>query len=347
MRKFINVLVVIVKVLIICYLCFSLVYISVAASQKEIDNKFYLVPPNSNYGINPVWLSDGNDTVINDIYDQLSTIGSKSAAYKMYETACKKLMLTKAYGLRASSIVSVSAGDLVVDVLSNRIEAYKVVGTPVLNANQKVESSYQNTVYVTKVSDPALSGILQKAVQIANRGYIIGQDRYIQSGKLSAMDDGGEVISWPQEYQKEVLTAERKYKDSDIREKSNFIITPDTMLDNAKISREYDEKQKMYFYTIDIELDCSDSWTEGTATYYEAKAIGDLLGSNMKSLVYNQMKITMTMYENGYLIDWYSLQEWTLTYKVAFLSATGVALSEKSEIFTYDPKDCPVVNFTE
>jgi hypothetical protein len=67
----------------------------------------------------------------------------------------------------------------------------------------------------------------------------------------------------------------------------------------------------------------------------------------MKSLVYNQMKVTMTMYENGYLVNWNIVQEWKLSYKVAILSATGVALSEKNEVFTYDPRDCGVVNFTK
>lgn len=333
------------KILSIIILCFILVYISVAASSKEVDNKFYLIPQNTNYGENPIWFTDGKDAPINEIYAQIEQVGAKQVAYNMYELACKKLMLAKAYGIRASSTVKVSAMDLVIDVLSNRIEAYKVVETPVLNANQKVESSYQNTVYISKVSDPALSGILQKAVQIANRGYINGE-RYIQKGKLSAMDDGGEVVEWPADYQKEELTAERTYKDTDIREKCNFIVNPATILDNAEIIREYDEDEKMYFYTINIELDCTDSEKEGAATYYEAKAIGDLLGENMKSLIYNQMKITMTMYENGYLINWNSVQEWTLTYKVAFMQATGVALSTKNEIFTYDPRDCQVVNFT-
>lgn len=346
MAKFFGGFIKFLKIITIIILCAILIYISVAASSKKVDNKFYLVPRNTNYGENPIWMSDGKDDPVNDIYDQIDQIGMVQASYNMYQLACKKLMLSKAYGLRANSSIKVKAIDLTVDVLSNRIEAYKVVDTPVLNANQKVESSYQNTVYITKVSDPFLSGVLQKAVQIANRGYFDGDNRFIQSGKLSPMEDGGEVIEWATNYDDEKLTAERTYKDDEIREKCNFIINDSTILNNAEITREYDEDEKMYFYTINIELDCTDSQTEGAATYYEAKAIGDILGDNMKSLIYSQMKITMTMYENGYLINWNSTQEWTLSYKVAIFAATGVALSEKNEVFTYDPRDCEVVNFT-
>ncbi len=346
MQRFLTGLVKFFKVLTIVVLCLALVYIAIAASGSQVDNKFYLVPRNTNYGANPIWLADGRDAPVNDIYNQINTIGNKEAAYRMYELACRKLMLCKAYGLRASANVNVNAVNLTVDVLTNRIEAYKVVGEPTLNANQLTESSYQNTIYVTKVSDPALSGILQKAVQIANRGYVYGADRYIQSGKLSAMNDGGEVVEWSDDYKREELTDLRTYNDSDLREKCNFIITRDTILNNAEVTREYDEEAGMYFYTIKIELDCTDSDQPGSAAYYEVKAISDLLGENMKSMVYNQLKITMTMYENGYIINWTSIQEWTLTYQVAFLKATGVALSEKHEVFTYDPRDCEIVNFT-
>ncbi|MGN1042866.1 MAG: hypothetical protein ACI4SK_05230, partial [Christensenellales bacterium] len=230
---------------------------------------------------------------------------------------------------------------------SNRTEQYMVAGTPALNANQKVYSSYVNTIYITQVSNPALEGILKSAVQFATRGYSDGTEDYVQKGSLSAMDGEDEVIEWNKNFEVEKPSAKRTYADDEIRDKCNFVVTKDTIVpESVVIEREYDAQAKGYLYHVSMDLDCTDE-SENGATYYEAKAIKDLLGSNMKSLVYSQLKIDMTLYSNGYLMTWDTVQEWTLNYSVAFLSAEGTALNKKCEVFSYQPDECKVVDFTK
>lgn len=345
-NKFFGTLIGIIKVLVILFLCFMLVYLSIAVFNMKMDNKFVLMK--GNYGKPPTWLDDWDNNDIDAIYDRMDTDGEFAVAYAMYLKACEKLMLAPVYGVRAVCNVGVTSGGLSIDVASNRTEQYRVEGTPVLNANQRVFSSYTNTIYVIDMNDPALAAILKAAIQFADRGYGVGGENYKQKGSLSVMDDEGEVITWSDSYEPEKKTAERVYADGDIKEKCNFVITPETMLpDSVEVKREYDEELQKYFYRIKMHLDCSDN-SEGSATYYEAKAIRDLLGKNMKSLVYSRMEVEMTMYSNGYLINWNTVQEWTLKYELAsFLSFVGTALNEKQEVFSYDPRECEVVDFTK
>ncbi len=333
------------KLAIILFLIFESVYNGIAIFNKNIDNKFVLAE--KNYGKNPLWLEDAYSTDIDAIYDKMEQEGEFMTAYAIYKRACEKLMLTKAYGVRATSTIDVSAGDIKIDVASNRTEQYLVAGVPEYNANQKVYSSYTNTIYVTDANDDFLASVLKGLIQFADRGYSDGVNSYKQKGKLSAMTEEGEVIEWATEYAPEEPTAARTYKDGDFKEKCNFVITPETILkDGVSVKRKYDEEYGMYLYTVRMSLDCSHN-DEGSATYYEAKAIGDVLGENMKSLTYSQMSIEMTLYSNGYLLTWDTVQEWTLVYDILISKLSGTALNKKYEVFSYDPQECEVVNFTK
>lgn len=341
--RFVRGLAVFFKILVILALCFELVYLSLAIFNRKIDNKFKLYI--GNYGVYPYWLEDSN-TDIDALYDRIPQDGEFAVAYAMYRKACEKLMLVPSYGVRAISSIDVTAGSYELEVASNRTEQYRVAGIPQINANQKVFSSYTNTIYITDVNDDALATILKGAIQFADRGYSDGTDNYKQKGTLSVMDDEGEVITWATEYAPEEITESRTYKDDDIKEKCNFIVNPDTILpDSVSIEREYDEEKGLYLYKVNMSLDCSDN-SEGSATYYEAKAIGDVLGKNMKSLLYSKLDIEMTLYSNGYLITWDTEQEWTLSYEILFLKLSGTALNKKCEVFSYDPRDCEVIDFT-
>lgn len=345
MKKAGNVILGIAKVLLILCLCFILVYVVMASMNGNMTNGFNV--KKGYYGVNPTWLDDADETVIDDIYARLDVDGTFMTAYNIYRKACEKLMLTKAYGVRAKSSISVEAAGLSLTCASNRTEQYKIAGTPMLNANQKTFASYVNTIYITDVSDPALSGVLKAAVQFATRGYSDGESNYIQKGKLEAMDGEEEVITWNEKYSPDNPSVTRTYEDDEIRDKCNFVITPDTIIpESVSIDREYDEKAQSYLYHITMDLDCEDSGVD-SATYYEVKAISDLLGSNMKSLTYSQLKIDMTLYGNGYLMTWDTVQEWTLTYALSFLQMSGKALNIKNEMFSYDAKECEVINFTK
>ena len=350
MKKFLSVVLTIFKVIIALALVLELIYITMAVFNLNIDNKFRT--ERGRYGQNPTWLADSDSTEVDDLYARIATDGADDIAYEIYNLGCKKLMLSKNYGVRATSTITAKAGKYVIDVASNRTEQYEVAGTPVLNANQKVYSSYTNTIYVTNINDDALAGVLKNVIQFADRGYSDTENSYKQKGKLSVMEEnedgeGEEVIDWATTYETLDTSGDRKYKDDEIREKCNFIITKNTILPNsASVERVYDEKAGDYVYTVKFSLDCSD-FSEGSATYYEVKALKDTLGENMRSITYTKLDIQFTVGSNGYMRSWHSIQEWTLLYAVSIFKLEGTATFDKSELFSYYAPECEVVNFTK
>lgn len=350
MKKALKVIITIFKVIIILALIAELVYLSMAVFNIQVDNKFHL--QKGRYGANPTWVHDAESVEADEIYASLSSSNQDEIAYELYLLGCKKLMLSQNYGVRATSAIRAKSGGYIIDVASNRTEQYEVAGTPVLNANQKVYSSYTNTIYVIDINDDALAGVLKNVIQFADRGYSDGQNSYKQKGKLTVTTDESdgeneETIAWAEDYAPQDTSGDRKYKDDDIREKCNFIITKDTILPgSASIEKVSDEKSSDYVYKVKFSLDCSDH-SEGSATYYEVKALKDTLGSNMKSITYTQLDIEFTIGGNGYMRSWHSLQEWTLLYAVSILKLEGTATFDKSELFSYYAPECEVVNFTK
>lgn len=344
MKKFGKVLLTIFKVLLVLWLLFLMVYMTVAIFNQQIDNKFVI--EKGNYGKNPTYLADGHSGNADSIYASLETNGTSETAYKLYELACKKMMLSKSWGVRAKSDIFADALDYTIDVTSNRTEQYYTPGTPTLNANQTVLSSYTNTIYVTHVSDEFLEPILKAAVMFADRGFSDGEKSYKQKGKLEVMEDEDEKITWSKKYSEVDTSADRKYEDSDIREKCNFIINRTTIIaESATVKRESIGGGE-YRYLVGFDLDCSGAG-KANAAYYEQKALKDVLGSNLKSIVYDTLHIDFIVYSNGYMTYWESAQSWTLNYKVGIFDLYGSATISKQEMMSYDQNECQVVDFTE
>ena len=344
MKKFGKVIVTIFKVLLVLWLLLLMVYMSVAIFNQEIDNKFVI--EKGNFGRNPTYLADGNTHDADTIYASLAANGTSETAYLMYELACKKMMLAKSWGLRAKSDIFADALDYTIDVTSNRTEQYYTPGTPTLNANQKVLSSYTNTIYITHVSDEFLEPILKAAVMFADRGYADGEKSYKQKGKLEVMEDENEKITWSTKYSEVDTSADRKYEDSDVREKCNFIINRTTIIpDSATVTRE-DAEGGQYRYVVGFDLSCSGAGKQNAA-YYEEKALKDTLGTNLRSIVYDTLHIDFYVYSNGYMTYWESQQAWTLNYKAGIFDLYGSATINKKEVMSYDHNECEVVDFTE
>lgn len=348
MKKFGRVLLTIFKVLVLLWILFLLTYLTMALFNHNIDNLF--ITQKGNYGKNPTWLSDSNSKDADEIYAKLDTETDTEIAYRLYELACQKMMLSKAYGVRAVSNIGAEALGYTIDVASNRTEQYYVPGTPVLNANQKVFSSYTNSIYVLHVSDDALGGILKAAVMFADRGYADGENSYKQKGSLERMDEsdaGEEKITWSTDYEIVDTTGDRVYEDDEIRGKSNFIVSRTTILpESVEINREYSEEEGAYVYDVHFDLDCTGKGKDNAA-YYEVRGLKQVLGSNLKSVVYTYLHVDFKMYSNGYMTEWKTGQEWEINYVVAFFNLKGVATIEKSETISYDPSECAVVDFTK
>lgn len=349
MKKFLRVVEVIFKVIAIIVLLVLTVYLALCSYDVSVDNSFTL--SKGSYGKNPIWLSDGNATTVDDIYEK-SEGNDYLATYKIYELVCKKLMLSKAYGSRAKSVIQAWVGEsygdkngLSVDVTNNSSHQYLVAGEPELNANQKVYKSYTNSIYLTDCSNDGFKGILKAAVQFADRGYSDGVKSYKQKGTLKVMDDGDEIFDWNGDVTESEATASRIYKDTDLRDIDNFITNKDTILaDSCRIKREYDENYSMYKYTINYKLDCSSS-DEGCATYYEVSAVKDMLGGFMKEMSYDSLEVELQLYSNGYLLRRSLVQNWTVT--VNFLNFTGHAKSSLDELYNYKANECIITELKQ
>ncbi|MBR1746923.1 MAG: hypothetical protein IJ735_01780 [Clostridia bacterium] len=345
MKKFGKVLLTIFKVVVLLWILFLLVYLTIAIFNPNIDNKFSTAK--GNYGKNPTWLADSFSTEADDIYMLRNELGEAEVTYRLYELACKKMMLSKAYGVRAVSDIGAKALDYTIQVASNRTEQYYNPGTPSLNANQKIESSYTNTIYVIDVNDDFLATILKSAIMFADRGYSDGEKSYKQKGSLEIMEDENEKITWSTKYEEVDTSKDRKYEDGDIRDKCNFIVNRTTIIpESAKITREYDEKLATYNYTVSFDLDCSGEGKDNAA-YYEVTALKDVLGNNLKSIVYNTLHIDFRMSSNGYMTSWDSKQQWSIEYDAWLFHLAGEATIEKEEMLSYDPDECGVVDFTK
>lgn len=347
MKKVCVVVFTIVKVLLIVFLLAEAVYLGLCAYDVTIDNTFTL--RKGSYGINPVWLADGRETPIDEFYDDMNG-DIAVTTYRIYQFVCKKLMLSQEYGSRAKSLIKAWVGDsyeaagISVEVTNNTSHQYEVAGIPELNANQKVYHSYTNSIYLTDCNQESLKGVLKSAIQFGDRGYYDGEKTFVQKGKLSVMNEGDEIFEWESDYSENKATAQRTYKDNDIKDIDNFIINRDTILaESCKIEREFSEEQNMYLYKVRFSLDCSSSG-EGCATYYEVTAVKDLLGSFMKDMVYDKLDIELELYSNGYLLTRNLVQDWTI--KVNLLGLEGHARSELNEVYNYKASECRIVNFT-
>ncbi len=349
MKRAIKIIFKIFKIVLLITLIFVAIYVGMCSYNVDIDNSFTL--NKGSFAVNPTWRTDSYDTPIDEIYSRYDGTNDAEIVYDIYLYVCKKFMLMPTYGSRAKSVIKAWVGEdydsaaISVDVTNNTSHQYKTVGTPELNANQLVEHSYTNSIYVTECNQDSLEGVLKSVIQFGDRGYSCGEEAYKQKGKLSVMEDGDEVFNWDTEYAEDNARAKRTYEDGDIRDIDNFIVDDTTILgETCEIFRDFDENYGMYKYRIKFSLDCSESG-EGCATYYEVSAIKDLLGDFCKDIVYDQLDIELNMYSNGYLLSRSLIQNWTIT--VNLFNLQGHAKSELNEVYNYRDVECRIVNFTK
>jgi len=349
MKKIIEIIFNIIKIILIIALLFEAVFLGLCVIDKTVDNSFLL--KKGSYAVNPIWLADGKDAPIDEIYAGLDDKNAVEKTYDIYRYVCTKLMLTKVYCTRAKSMIHAWVGDsyenasISADVSNNTSHQYEIAGVPTLNANQKLYHSYTNSVYLTGTNDESLTKVLSGIIQFGNRYYSDGSKTYIQKGQLSVIEDGDEIFDWKEDFAEDKATAVRTYKDSDIRDLDNFIVSKETIIpESCTIRRVYSDEYSMYKYTVNFSLDCI-STDENSATYYEVSSIKDLLGGFMKSLRYDRLDIKLELYSNGYLLSRNLVQNWTIT--VNLFNLSGHAESELTEVYNYRQSECKIVNFTE
>lgn len=328
-----------IKVLIVIGLIVTMGYTLLAGSAINMDKDFFQIKI-GNYGVNPTWMPYGDSTEVNDIYVQLEQKGKLQTVYDIYSLACNRLNLSKEYSVRASGSLDLSAGETMATAISNREEHYFVIGQPSLNANQPREFSNYDINYCTELKgNEMIASILQAMMVSAVRSYCDGEKVYEQkSQSLEKSNSGQYEALWKNDYIELEKDFERGYADSDLREKTNFIINTSTILSDS-ITIERTLEHGAYRYNVAFKLDCSNT-NQGSATYYEAEAIKRKMG-NTQSFVYSYLDVNFSVYENGYFSYWATKQQYDAEIFYIRLKAT----MDKKEYLSYDANECNVVNF--
>lgn len=334
------------KVLLVFAILAVTAYTLIVGSKQEMGLDTYNLRM-GNYGKNPTWLADGNSEEVNGIYAQLSQRGALETAYSIYELACQKLSLSKEYSVRARGNIDLMTADIVASGVSNREEHYYVLGEPSLDANQPREYSNQDINFcVDLYGGDIMTSIFQAMMMSGVRSYFDGETVYEQRSKSLLKNEQGEYYAeWRTDYTELEKDFERGYADGDLREKTNFIVSPSTILPgSAKIERLLEDD--VFVYNVSFKLDCS-STDFGSATYYEAEAIKRKMG-NAESFQFSYMDITFSVYENGYMYFWATKQRYSLRMVLVEPLAFEIAAEmDKQEYLSYDPEECNVVNFVE
>ncbi len=332
------------KVLLVFAIIAVTIYTLLAGSQQEMGDDSYNLRI-GNYGKNPLWLSDGNSTQANSIYAGLSQNGALQTAYDLYELACKKISLSQEYSVRAKGYINLSSGEIVASGVSNRQEHYENVGEPSLDANQqRLYSNHDINFCLDVKGNQTIVAIFQLMMMSGVRSYSDGEKVYEQRSKAVLKNENDEYYAeWRDDHIELEKDFERDYADGDLREKTNFIVLPSTILPgSAKVEQTTENGQRAY--NVSFKIDCSSS-DLGSATYYEAEAIKRKMG-NTESFIYNYLDINFSVYENGYMYYWATKQGYSVRY--VLLGSLGIDMKaemNKEEYLSYDPEECQVINF--
>ncbi|MFW5780924.1 MAG: hypothetical protein ACOCWI_05680, partial [Bacillota bacterium] len=281
------------------------------------------------------------------VYAMVEQNGELQTVYEMYELACKRLNLSPKYAIRAVGNITTIANDgiAVVEVNSNRVENYEVIGEPSLNANQPRKYSNMDINYpLSSEGEDFLVTIIQTMSIESIRSYYDGEYVYEQRTKDMEQREDNEIdIVWPTKY--EVLEGdfERSYEDHELREKANFVINTDTILPDT-VELEVVEDNGVNRYDISFALNCEDT-SPGSATYYEAEAIKRKMGQSQQ-FTFTYMDVSFSVYENGYMTNWTTNQSYRITQDLGPLGSVIIdADNYKREAISYDEEDCEIVNF--
>ncbi|HHU43244.1 MAG: hypothetical protein QM214_01955 [Bacillota bacterium] len=338
----------ILATLLIIAIVFLSAYMVVAGSPQHYQEDGFQIGI-GNFGVNPVWMPDASSKELNGIFAQMEQKGALNTAYEMYVTACKKLNLSPKYSIRAIGNITTNAawGDVaaMVKVNSNRLESYKVLGQPSLNANQpRIFSNMDINYPVESEGESLLVTIIQATAVESIRAYFDGEYVYEQRTKDMKQNEDGEFeMVWPNKYKVLEKDFERAYEDHELREKANFVINPDTIVPES-VEIKVVNVNGVNRYDIYFELDCENT-DLGSATYYEAEAIKRKMGQSQQ-FTFTYMDVFFSVYENGYMTHWTTNQQYRISQNLGPLGTVVInAHNYKREAISYDPEDCQIVNF--
>lgn len=282
------------------------------------------------FGEVPTWFLDSLSKEASLLYAEYETTDYSTdyeLAYYLYELSLKKLALTKFYATKLHGIIDFSSVGIEGRSETIQSTAYYKKNTPTLSANDDFESYYQNIIYLSK--EPALLNL--SSVNQGIREYCDGTTVYEEHGKNPVVDNDTETATWTGDLKTYPLTEHdtyREYADGELREKSNYVINLDTIDDTTvEIFRKTDDSGLTY-YEISFEIKIADG--DQSAIQYEKTSIERTMGGKLK-LECKRAKISMTIYDNGYMTKWATESDW-ISY---FGRITGDAYYKSQESISY------------
>ncbi len=346
------------KVLFIFGLIFLIVFVVLNGTDSEAPVLSAALDINlGNFGQNPTWLDDANNTDATAIFasaDMSTNQGKIDAAYSLYTLSLTRLALVDKYASRAAGEMSFSMDKLAAggNTRTCIIRNFEKIGTPTLDPNQKYKYDYQNYVVFLGANEGTAS-FIEVALNAANnkaiREYCDGTTIYGNTGAnpIITADEGSAI--WDKTVTQSAVTASpsyRNYNSDELREISNFVINPDTIDGNTITIKEKVEDSTKY-YEISFNLICQkdDSTTVGSAVYYEAQSTMSTT-SGLK-LDYTSVAVTMTVCENGYMTHFSTTSNSTVIFGAGVMELPGKSVIKFSEAYSYDPKEVNVVDFRQ
>ncbi len=346
----------IAKVLFLFGLVFLIVFVIVNGTESEVPLSEAPLDINiGNFGKNPTWLDNANNTDATAIYQSgdLSTAdGLTQTAYDMYQLSLKRLALAPKYASRAAGEMSfamdkMSAGG---NTRTCIIRNFEKVGTPTLDPNQKYAYDYQNYVVFLGANE-GTSSFIKVALEAANnkaiREYSDGTTVYSSTGTSPNITPDNGTANWSNDVKETPITTSagyRNYNAGELREISNFVINMDT-IDRKTVSITEKTVDGVKYYDVAFKLICNagDAKKVGSATYYEAQAT--MSTTSGLELEYTSVSITMTICENGYLTHFSNTSDSIVTFGAGVMSLPGTSHIKFSEAYTYDPEEVEVVDY--
>lgn len=302
------------------------------------------------FGKNPTWMRDGDSRAVAEILaraDLSSDSGRLDAMYEIYVLALERLALCEGYGSRVKNVIEFSQPGMAQGVVDTaQIRNVRKIGTPILSANQPFEYYYQNIIAVNELEAPtSIKGVMEGMINKGIREYCDGSEVYAETGTDPYMNTDGGGANWKKGKSETFRFGAgiRNYGDGELREKSNYIVNPDTVIAESVEIKSINSSDGSGAYKISFRINCGDGG-EDSAVYYEAKSIIDVMGKNL-TLKGVSAEISMTVCQNGYITEWESRSRWDTTFNLGFIKLQGSSSLTSKETVSYDSDETRVIDF--
>lgn len=262
------------------------------------------------FGEVPTWTEFADSLEATEIFSEYTEedfSDDVELAYDLYELSLKRLALSKFYATKLHGVIDFSSVGIEGRSETLQTTAYYKKGTPTLSPYDDYESFYQNIIYLSKEPQMLkLSNLVNQGI----REYCDGVTTYEEHGTNPVVDAQFGSATWTgslKSYPKEQHDTYRQYDQSELREKSNYVINLDTMDEDSVSVKKYVGEDGRTYYDVEFNILFKNSDDPSIKT--ERVSIERTMGGTLK-LECERAMVKMTICENGYMIKWGSESDW-------------------------------------